>query len=294
MTSLPPPGQPNAAPSPADWYADPTGRHEYRYWNGTSWTEHVSRGGVQAVDPLDTSRLDRLDDGLTVGNEGARVAEQVSGTGIRGAGIEQTAFGGGGTLFTEPVLVVNQKAKIIELRNQYSVFDKDGKQIAAVNEVGQSALRKVIRLFTKWDQFLTHRLEVTDTQGRVMLRLTRPSKIFKSRVIVGGADGAELGQIVQQNVFGKIRFDLIAGGRVIGRIQAENWRAWNFRIEDETGTEVARVTKTWEGALKTLFTTADNYVVQIHTVLPQPLNSLVVASALSIDTALKQDDRSII
>ena len=74
----------------------------------------------------------------------------------------------------------------------------------------------------------------------------------------------------------------------MGRIQAENWRAWNFRIEDEAGTEIARITKTWEGALKTMFTTADNYVVQIHTVLPQPLNSLVVASALSIDTALKQ------
>ena len=191
------------------------------------------------------------------------------------------------------VLVVNQKAKLIELRNQYSVFDKDGQRIASVNEVGQGALRKLVRLFTKWDQFLTHRLEITDPQNRVIMRLVRPSKVFKSRVVVSGPDGAELGQIVQMNVFGKIRFDLTASGRTVGRIQAENWRAWNFRIEDESGTEVARVTKTWEGALKTMFTTADNYVVQIHTVLPQPLNALVVASALSIDTALKQDDRSV-
>ena len=55
--------------------------------------------------------------------------------------------------------------------------------------------------------------------------------------------------------------------------------------------EVARITKTFEGVAKTLFTTADNYVVQIHTRLAQPLNSLVVASALSVDTALKQDSR---
>jgi hypothetical protein len=40
-----------------------------------------------------------------------------------------------------------------------------------------------------------------------------------------------------------------------------------------------------------MFTSADNYVVQIHGRLAQPLLSLVVASALSIDTALKQDDR---
>ena len=73
----------------------------------------------------------------------------------------------------------------------------------------------------------------------------------------------------------------------------ENWRAWNFRIEDHTGAEVARITKTFEGVAKTLFTTADNYVVQIHTRLPQPLNALVVASALSVDTALKQDSRGL-
>ena len=42
-----------------------------------------------------------------------------------------------------------------------------------------------------------------------------------------------------------------------------------------------------------MFTTADNYVVQIHEQLPQPLHSLVVASALGIDTALKQDSRGL-
>jgi hypothetical protein len=37
---------------PADWYADPAGRHEYRYWDGTSWTHHVADSGVQGIDPL--------------------------------------------------------------------------------------------------------------------------------------------------------------------------------------------------------------------------------------------------
>ena len=74
-------------------------------------------------------------------------------------------------------------------------------------------------------------------------------------------------------------------------INAENWRAWNFNIQDAQGAEVARITKTWEGLAKTMFTTADNYVVQISPALQDPLRSLVVASALSIDTALKQDKR---
>ena len=43
------PAQVSAAP--AGWYADPAGRFELRYWDGGTWTEHVSRGGAQFVDP---------------------------------------------------------------------------------------------------------------------------------------------------------------------------------------------------------------------------------------------------
>ena len=89
------------------------------------------------------------------------------------------------------------------------------------------------------------------------------------------------------------RIVLQTGGATVGAIKAENWRAWNFRIEDAAGTEVARITKTWEGLAKQMFTTADNYVVQLHHQLPQPLLTLVVASALSVDTALKQDSRGL-
>jgi hypothetical protein len=41
-----------AAPAvPAGWYADPAGRFELRYWDGSTWTEHVSRAGQQYTDP---------------------------------------------------------------------------------------------------------------------------------------------------------------------------------------------------------------------------------------------------
>ena len=43
---------PAAQPAvPANWYADPAGRFELRYWDGSQWTEHVSRGGQQFTDP---------------------------------------------------------------------------------------------------------------------------------------------------------------------------------------------------------------------------------------------------
>ena len=40
-------------PVPAGrWAADPTGRHQYRWWDGASWTAHVSTNGTTAMDPI--------------------------------------------------------------------------------------------------------------------------------------------------------------------------------------------------------------------------------------------------
>ena len=36
---------------PADWYKDPAGRYDFRYWDGSKWTENVSRAGVSFTDP---------------------------------------------------------------------------------------------------------------------------------------------------------------------------------------------------------------------------------------------------
>ena len=42
---------------PAGWLNDPYGRFQQRYWDGERWTEHVSTGGRQEVDPLGASTV---------------------------------------------------------------------------------------------------------------------------------------------------------------------------------------------------------------------------------------------
>jgi uncharacterized protein YxjI len=260
------------------WYPDPFGRHETRWWDGGRWTEHVASHGRQSVDqPVGGGQIP------TVNRATDKVVRDVQRAG--GSAVPQ---GGGGTMFTEPVLVVNQKAKLIEVNSEYAVYDQNGRQLGAVRQVGQSMAKKVIRVMTKYDQFMTHKFQLVDVQGNVLLALTRPAKVMKSKIIVQNGMGQEIGQIVQQNMIGKIRFGLESGGRQWGSINAENWRAWNFNIQDYNGAEIARITKTWEGFAKAMFTTADNYVVHIHRPLEDPLRSMVVAAAVSVDTALKQ------
>ncbi|MGW2717118.1 phospholipid scramblase-related protein [Streptomyces sp. NPDC001492] len=271
--------------TPAGWYPDPHGApRTLRYWDGAQWTQHTNTDQQQAPQ----QQVPQQQVPPQAAGPDPRVQRQVQ----QQAGV--AAGGpGGGSLFTEPVLVVNQKAKLIELTNEYKVMDQNGNQIGSVTEVGQSTLKKVARFVSSLDQFMTHRLEIRDAHGQPQLVLTRPAKVFKSRVLVSRPDGSPVGEIVQQNMIGKINFAMNVDGRQVGAIKAENWRAWNFAIVDHADNEVARITKTWEGLAKTMFTTADNYVLQIHYKLPEPLLSLVVATALTVDTALKQDSRGL-
>jgi hypothetical protein len=64
VAAPPPPAPAPAAPAPSPptapagtgpgspgWAADPFGRHQWRYWDGTRWTDQVADGSTQSTDP---------------------------------------------------------------------------------------------------------------------------------------------------------------------------------------------------------------------------------------------------
>jgi len=43
----------NSEQPPSNWFPDPLGRFELRYWDGAAWTDHVVAAGVQSTDALE-------------------------------------------------------------------------------------------------------------------------------------------------------------------------------------------------------------------------------------------------
>ena len=193
-----------------------------------------------------------------------------------------------GALLGQPVLVVKQKLKLIELRNEYAVLDQGGRQIGAVVQATQSPLAFLARVFTSWDVVLPITLHILGPGTVPELVVHKPWFTWRCQVM--RPDGQPLGEITKQIRMGKARFTLLdSGGAQLGEVRAHNWRAKDFSVLDGAGQAIARVTKKWAG-LRELFTDADTYVVEVSPTAVDPLRSLAVATCLVIDVVMKQKD----
>jgi uncharacterized protein YxjI len=193
-----------------------------------------------------------------------------------------------GSLLAQQVLIVKQRLKLIELRNEYAVLDQHGRQIGAVFQATQSPLAFMARVFTSWDVALPITLHILGPGTVPELIVHKPW--FTWRCQVSRPDGQSLGEITKQVRLGKARFALLdPRGAQLGEVRAHNWRAKDFSVLDGAGQPIARVTKKWAG-MRELFTDADTYVVEVSPAAVDPLRSLAVATCLVIDVVMKQKD----
>lgn len=283
---------PPAGVTTPSWQRDPFGRFESRYWDGSRWTDHVATAGVTALDPPVHKPL--VSHGLSIPGVHAPIP----------------------SVYTESRFLVSQKARLMGRNANFSLTAPDGRPLGEVREVGRGAMRKLVD--QRPDETRTYKLEVTDAQGQLLLAMVRPATWGKSRMSIDGPGGQRIGYVVHdrssfvggvasavqsaRSALGRstigttgddrgptyARFRLEAMGQVVGRIYAEDVDAWNFRIVDAQDQELARITKEWAGWVKERFTRADHYAVEVFASLQDPLRSLVIASAVAVDLALKQ------
>jgi uncharacterized protein YxjI len=186
--------------------------------------------------------------------------------------------------------LVKERVGFLKLVDVYDIFDPaTGQQIGVARE-NPGAVWKLLRLVVH-KRMLPTRIEVAEFPSeRLLLTMQRRGFFFRAKVQILGPSGQRLGY------FRSKLFSLGGGFWVyddqdqqVAEIRGD-WIGWNFRFLDVHGRELGRVTKKWAGIGKELFTSADNYMIDLNPEQASLATSaLLLAAGLAIDMVFKEN-----
>jgi hypothetical protein len=239
------------------WHEDPYGRHELRFFDGHRWTPYVRDGEQNGLDEPG-------------GAEGSATRS---------------------ALLDADLLVVERFTDLGRRWSDRSVLRPDGTKAGTLRRAAPSVPRSAagLKAIVARDHGKNDVVELVDDIQAVVLTLIRPVGVPKSWVEVRDHDGRDAGRIVQQSLRRNETTYAFLGpnGHFLGDLQSDNWVAWDLRIMDSHARQVATINRDWTGLDQTSFDTPDNYVVRISESVHEPLRTLVVACALSLEIVVR-------
>jgi uncharacterized protein YxjI len=185
---------------------------------------------------------------------------------------------------------VKEHVKIFKAANSFDILDPDSKQLVLqCREENLGFFTKMFR-FTDYKRMTPFNMEIKTPEGQLILTVRRGISIFLSEVEVLDERNQVIGKFKQKlfSIGGKFEV-LDASERSLCMLKGK-WTSWDFKFVANDGKEFATVTKKWSGLGKELFTSADNYVLQISNEVPadHPLRLLILSAVMCIDLVLKE------
>ena len=190
---------------------------------------------------------------------------------------------------TKNLYLVKEHVGMFKAASNYDVLDPEtGEIILMCREERLGFFTKMLR-FTDYKRMTPFHVDVKTPEGEVLLSIKRGISLFLSKVDVLDENDQRIGGFKQK------LFSIGGSFRVLGANDQElcqlkgKWTSWNFRFL-AGDKELAMVSKKWSGLGKELFTSADNYVLQISEDIPadNPVRQLIMAAVFCIDMVLKE------
>lgn len=184
---------------------------------------------------------------------------------------------------------VKEHVGMFKAANNYDILDPETQQILMTcREENLGFFTKVFR-FTDYKRMTPFNIEIKTADGEKVLSVKRGVSFFLSKVTVFDEKDEPVGSFKQKffSIGGK--FDVLSPEEKVLCSLKGKWTSWDFKfIKDNV--EFAHVSKKWAGIGKELFTTADNYMLQIDENVPKDgrLRILILAAVMCIDMVLKE------
>lgn len=192
--------------------------------------------------------------------------------------------------FNKNLFFVKEHVKMFKAANTFDILDPDTKQLVLMcQEENLGFFTKMFR-FTDYKRMTPFNMEIRTPDGIRLLTIRRGVSFFLSTVEVLDENNMLIGKFKQKffSIGGKFEV-LDANERSLCMLRGK-WTSWEFKFVANDGKEFATVTKKWSGLGKELFTSADNYILQISSEVPadNPLRLLILAAVMCIDLVLKE------
>lgn len=192
-------------------------------------------------------------------------------------------------MLSKNLFLIKEHVGMFKAANNYDIYDPDnGDIIMECREEKLGFITKILR-FTDYKRMTPFDVRITDGKGNQVVRVTRGVSIFLSKVKVLDANDKVIGGFNQKLFSIGGAFTVMdAKEKPICELKGK-WTGWNFRFMDGDR-ELAHVTKKWNGLGKELFTSADNYVLEIANDIPadDTARQLILAAVMCIDMVLKE------
>lgn len=184
---------------------------------------------------------------------------------------------------------VKEQVGMFKAASNYDVLDPEtGEELLHCREERMGMFTKIFR-FTKYKRMTPFDVDVRTPSGEDVLSINRGTSWFVSNVNVLNENEERIGGFKQKFFSLGGAFDVLGPSDNVMCTLKGKWTSWEFRFLAGDN-ELAMVTKKWAGLGKEMFTSADNYVLQIHDHVPKdnPLRQLIMAAVLCIDKVLKE------
>ena len=190
---------------------------------------------------------------------------------------------------TQNAFLVKEHVGMFKAANNYDILDpKTGQIVLHCREDHLGFFTSMLR-FTDYKRMTPFDIEIRTPDGEPVLHVRRGISLFLSKVRVYDE---------HEQLIGGFKQKLFSIGGAFSVLDEHDqplcelkgkWTSWEFSFL-AGGTELAKVSKKWAGLGKELFTSADNYVLQIDPSLPSDssLRKLILAAVMCIDMVLKE------
>jgi uncharacterized protein YxjI len=193
-------------------------------------------------------------------------------------------------ILNKNLFFVKEHVGMFKAASNFDIYDPETKEIILnCREENLGFFTKMLR-FTDYKKMTPFEIDIKTTSGQKLITVKRGVTWFRSTVEVLDEKGVVVGKFRQRLLSIGGKFEVLdASDRQLCMLKGK-WTSWDFKFVSADNKEFATVTKKWAGFGKELFTSADNYILQISNEVPEnhPLRQLILAAVMCIDFVLKE------